>query len=137
MLQLGSNAPLFWESPNAMPSQEPKQRYTSILCSIHGGVDEGQDLNREEVRELNVDRDYIVQNQLWSSSELPQGYLLHLDGTHPYSVLEWLSPYKKQWNSPSTLRFLMAQWLVATGHQEDQKLLFSSLFSSFHKKRWK
>ena len=46
-------------------------------CSTRDDVDEGQDLNREEIVKLNVNRDYIVQNQPWSSSELPRGYLPH------------------------------------------------------------
>ena len=43
--------------------------------SIRDGTDERQNLNREEIRELNVNRDYILQNQPWVSSELPRGYL--------------------------------------------------------------
>ena len=46
-------------------------------CSIRDGVHERQRLNREEIRDLNLNRGFIVQNQPWVSNELPRGYLPH------------------------------------------------------------
>lgn len=44
-----------------------------IRCS----VDEGQPYNLEYIKEYNIDRAYILQNQPWTSTELPPGYVPH------------------------------------------------------------
>jgi len=42
-------------------------------------------LNREEIKELNVNREYIVKNQPWCSNALPRGYL-------PHPATKWYPP---------------------------------------------
>ena len=63
-------------------SPKPKRRGPSkseievpiCLYSTRDGVDHEQAMNREDIKEFNVNRDYILQNQPWPSNALPPQY---------------------------------------------------------------
>ena len=66
-------------------SPKPKRRGPSkseievpiCLYSTRDGVDREQAMNREDIKEFNVNRDYILQNQPWPSNALPPQYFPH------------------------------------------------------------